>query len=322
MRCTNCEAEIPAGEKFCPQCGVPVGEPQKCPHCGAPLLPGERFCGECGRDVTQTVSPPVLELPVGTAPPPPAATPRKRSPWVWILIALAGVALLGCLALCGIFVIVPALMPTPTPTITPSPVPTATFTPSPTPTPAVTAGGLVYQEDFSAPGDEWEIGESADSIYALDNGAYSVTVLRENWMAWNNTGHDVGDFVLEFDAALVEGDLYNAYGALFVYSDANNRYELDINGNSSFTFGKKVGGVWTEIVGWTPSNAIKGIGQTNRVRLIGYQGTFTLYVNDQFVYEFSDNELSFGQAAPVVTAYDTPPARATFDNWTIWQAVK
>ena len=97
---------------------------------------------------------------------------------------------------------------------------------------------------------------------------------------------------------------------------------MDINGNSSFTFGKKVNGEWTELVDWTPSDAIKGVGLVNHVRLIGYRGTFTLYVNDQFVYEFSDASLPDGQVAPSVTAYANPPARATFDNWTVWKAVK
>ncbi|MBN1582714.1 MAG: zinc ribbon domain-containing protein [Anaerolineae bacterium] len=330
MRCSNCASEIPAGEQFCPQCGVPVGEIQKCPHCGATLLPGERFCGECGHDVTQAAPSLVYDSPVaGTLPQSPA---KKRSPWTWILVVVAALVLLGCLVLCSIFVIVPALLPTPTPantptpihtsTATPSPTPTATFTPSPTPTPSITAGDLIYQVDFSDPGDEWEISESADTIYMIENEAYSIEVLKENWMAWNKIGQDVGDFILEFDAALVEGDKYNAYGALFAYQDSDNRYELDINGNSSFTFGKKVDGEWTELVGWTPSDAIKGTGLVNHIRLIGYQGTYTLYVNDQFVYEFSDDDLSEGQTVPVVTAYSNPPARATFDNWTIWQAVK
>jgi hypothetical protein len=257
---------------------------------------------------------------------PAAPPPKKRSPWTWIIVVVAVIVLLGCLVLCSVFVIVPALMPTPTPTATPTATftatPAATSTPTATPTPSISAGELIYEQDFTDPGDEWEQSESDDVIYEIDNGAYSIEVLKESWLAWNKTGHDVDDFILECDAALVEGNKYNAYGILFAYQDKDNRYELTINGNGSFTVGKKVDGEWSELLDWTPNDAIKGVGLVNHIRLIGYQGTFTLYVNDQFVYEFSDDDLTEGQIAPSVTAYDNPPARATFDNWTVWKAVK
>jgi hypothetical protein len=126
--------------------------------------------------------------------------------------------------------------------------------------------------------------------------------------------------VLDLDVALVEGDELNAFGVLFRYQGKGDRHELAINGKGSYTFGKKVDDEWASIVDWTSSAAIKGIGQVNHVRLIAYGNTFILYVNDQFVDEFTDDALPSGDIAPVVTVYDDPPARATFDNIVIREA--
>ncbi|MEN6302500.1 MAG: SPFH domain-containing protein [Armatimonadia bacterium] len=41
---------VPAGAKFCPQCGAPVG-PKFCASCGKPVPPDAKFCPECGKPV-------------------------------------------------------------------------------------------------------------------------------------------------------------------------------------------------------------------------------------------------------------------------------
>ena len=47
--CVNCGFEIPEGMKFCGECGTPVKEPTKlCAKCGAEVKDGMKFCGRCG----------------------------------------------------------------------------------------------------------------------------------------------------------------------------------------------------------------------------------------------------------------------------------
>lgn len=46
VRCSNCGTLIPAGAKFCPECGTQLAA--RCPHCGTVLSPGAKFCMECG----------------------------------------------------------------------------------------------------------------------------------------------------------------------------------------------------------------------------------------------------------------------------------
>jgi ribosomal protein L40E len=46
--CQACGAELIPGMKFCGQCGAPVAVARTCKACGAELAPGQMFCGQCG----------------------------------------------------------------------------------------------------------------------------------------------------------------------------------------------------------------------------------------------------------------------------------
>jgi class 3 adenylate cyclase/predicted ATPase len=57
MRCPNCDAENPAGLKFCEQCAAPFK--RRCARCSFENSPTARFCGECAAPLsanTATVS--------------------------------------------------------------------------------------------------------------------------------------------------------------------------------------------------------------------------------------------------------------------------
>jgi class 3 adenylate cyclase/tetratricopeptide (TPR) repeat protein len=55
MPCPRCEAENPAGVKFCGQCGTPLAA--VCPSCGSNNPPENRFCGRCGRPLSGFAQP-------------------------------------------------------------------------------------------------------------------------------------------------------------------------------------------------------------------------------------------------------------------------
>lgn len=61
--CRSCSAEVPAGAKFCGNCGAP--QALHCPACGTlTSQPGQRFCLECGAAIPPLVSrgaPPEIE---------------------------------------------------------------------------------------------------------------------------------------------------------------------------------------------------------------------------------------------------------------------
>lgn len=47
--CAACGAALPAGAKFCPECGA--GVKYTCPKCGAAVAPSAKFCPECGEKI-------------------------------------------------------------------------------------------------------------------------------------------------------------------------------------------------------------------------------------------------------------------------------
>ncbi len=47
--CVKCQAMIPVGTKFCPQCGGAQGA--ACPSCGASVDADDKFCGDCGANM-------------------------------------------------------------------------------------------------------------------------------------------------------------------------------------------------------------------------------------------------------------------------------
>ncbi|MGZ5725258.1 MAG: adenylate/guanylate cyclase domain-containing protein, partial [Caldimonas sp.] len=49
MTCARCDADNPAGARFCSACGA--GLQSACPHCGAVLQVGQRFCNGCGHEL-------------------------------------------------------------------------------------------------------------------------------------------------------------------------------------------------------------------------------------------------------------------------------
>lgn len=199
----------------------------------------------------------------------------------------------------------------------------ATHTPAPTSTTALLTSAPqaeepAYQEDFAAPGDEWEISEGESATYRIEGGVYTIQVHQENWIAWNTIGLEFDDFEIEFEVALVDGDTYNDAGVLFRFQDRDNYYELDLNGEGSFAVGKQIDGEWYQILDWTGSPAIQAFGSVNRVRLIARGDQFEMIVNGQTIGRFVDDTYQSGGIALVVTAYDDPPAKATFDNLRIW----
>ena len=53
MTCAQCGSDLPAGVRFCLQCGAP--QDATCSNCGTPLVPNARFCGSCGTAIDAAV---------------------------------------------------------------------------------------------------------------------------------------------------------------------------------------------------------------------------------------------------------------------------
>ena len=57
MKCTSCNAEMPAIGKFCPECGATSAQTMPCTHCGEHNPSNSAFCAGCGKSVKSQAQP-------------------------------------------------------------------------------------------------------------------------------------------------------------------------------------------------------------------------------------------------------------------------
>jgi class 3 adenylate cyclase/tetratricopeptide (TPR) repeat protein len=55
VKCSQCQAENPAGTRFCGQCGAPLA--LVCPSCGSSNPAGNKFCGQCAAPLDKPAQP-------------------------------------------------------------------------------------------------------------------------------------------------------------------------------------------------------------------------------------------------------------------------
>ena len=75
MMCPACQAENPAQNKFCGECGARLR--LTCPACGHPNEPTQKFCGECGTRLRPATPP--APAPTAAQPVPAPAQPVKEA---------------------------------------------------------------------------------------------------------------------------------------------------------------------------------------------------------------------------------------------------
>ena len=49
--CAKCQTPLTPGSKFCANCGQAVAAAAACPKCNTPAVPGAKFCGNCGQSL-------------------------------------------------------------------------------------------------------------------------------------------------------------------------------------------------------------------------------------------------------------------------------
>jgi predicted amidophosphoribosyltransferase len=49
VKCPNCGADVPEGNKFCGSCGTKMQAENVCPNCETKNTPGNKFCSNCGQ---------------------------------------------------------------------------------------------------------------------------------------------------------------------------------------------------------------------------------------------------------------------------------
>ena len=82
VTCPRCGASRGDGDRFCEDCGAPLG---RCPSCGEPVTPGKPFCRSCGQQLSDPAPPPPAVLSHADA----LEISHESIRWAWPLAARA-----------------------------------------------------------------------------------------------------------------------------------------------------------------------------------------------------------------------------------------
>jgi hypothetical protein len=207
----------------------------------------------------------------------------------------------------------------PSPTVAPS------STPFPTPTPNWTATAqvqnaytiadnakdnwqIVLTDTFDTNENNWLV-ESDDDEYALT--AYEIVdgtyrweaTAHQSFIGWVRSGNEpLSDFYLSVDINQVDAPTSADYGVLFREDDDSNFYYFGITNQGEYIlyiFFEE----WDRLIDWTQTDLINPE-ETNRLTVIGEGSHFTFFINDQYLTEFTDDQIPEGTAALAIELSD------------------
>jgi len=219
----------------------------------------------------------------------------------------------------------------------PSSTPPSTSTPAPTATPNWTATAQI-QDALSAAEDaanNWELvladtfdnndniwlAESSDDEYALIN--YEIVDGKYRWDAtahqsfigWARSNTDpLTDFYLSVEITQVDAPDTADYGVLFREDEDSNFYYFAISEQGLYAFYIYFEG-WDTLIDWTKTPLIIP-GTSNRITVIGDGSHFTFFINDQYLTDFTDDQIPEGLTSLAVELSDEgDQAVFEFDNF-------
>jgi hypothetical protein len=179
-------------------------------------------------------------------------------------------------------------------------------------------GVALYEENFDDPDSGWDVFDEDNTVAEYVDGEYEIGVYDVDYMAWGSVeaGPEFTDFQVEVEARSVDGPVDNNFGLLIRYQpDTDAFYWFQISADGFYSFDLREAGDWTSLAGWEESDAIQqGLGATNRLQVICQGDRFSLYVNDVFLAEVTDDVLSYGQVGLAAGAFDEPGVVIHFDN--------
>lgn len=131
-----------------------------------------------------------------------------------------------------------------------------------------------------------------------------------------------GDAVITMEGWLdAETDPASAFGIVFRYQDADNYNVFAVDGAGRFSIWVRENGVWRELradsANWTPSEAVLGVGQNNRLMLEIGSGWLVGYVNDVMVAQVIDDTFSSGAIGIYLATSSAGSATAWIDSYRI-----
>jgi LysM repeat protein len=220
----------------------------------------------------------------------------------------------------GQLVVIPSTLPPPTP-LPPEPEPPTIVFPTPVPTPTPDpdiipdTGEIIFQEDFSLPGD-WLTAVQANFRMEYAEGGYRIL----NYTAFSTVTSvralDFADIYLETSAARVGGPQTGFYGVVCRWQDTQNFYAMVIGSDGFYSIARVLNGQLTHLVEGRTTNGPILLGSArNRIGGSCTGNTLSLFVNGEQLLQAQDNTFTSGSVGLMVGTRAAAGTHVHFDNF-------
>lgn len=212
-------------------------------------------------------------------------------------------------------------------TFSPTPSPEISRTPLPTGTPDVMekvsqpGSRTVISDTFTSNMNSWPISDGQDEwgtiVRNITDGVYLWEIGAEQdvgrWCLPDNESY-ADNFNLSVDVTRQNGPLNIAYG-LIVRHNEGRYYVFNARDDGYFRFSLWQGTEWISIIDWTQTLAIQA-GETNHLEVRARGTDFEFYINETYVGEATDTEISAGDNGLSAIVMANPDlALIAFDNF-------
>src|SRR3984893_19205087 len=145
----------------------------------------------------------------------------------------------------------------------------------------VFGGDVLYEDNFTNLDPSWG---TPGEILSVKEGKLVLKPALNTTQSVLNQSNVFDDADTEVTITLSSGDPIVPGGLIFWAKDYSNFYCFCINANGTFKISHFVTDRWLNPVGWTESDTInKGVGQTNKIRVVTKGRQATAYINDKEV---------------------------------------
>ncbi len=155
-----------------------------------------------------------------------------------------------------------------------------------------------FYDDFAEDTGHWQF---SDDRINIQNGKLQMNGNSNDAWASAYYDHLYSDFVFEYEVTRLESEATITFSiGAFIRSDGfldgtANGYLVNITAGGSYSAWRRVNGVSTAIISWTPSPHINtGMGASNIVSIHAMGSTFHIYINGEYINSFTDNTYTVG----------------------------
>lgn len=179
--------------------------------------------------------------------------------------------------------------------------------------------GVLFQDDFSEPGNDWGILNSEDGVIEYTQGGLRIFVRKPYTDLWTVAGKDFSNAEIQVQATLQNTVVNNSFGVICGYQNHNRFYMLLVSSDGYFGVLKKNGENYS-LIGQDQLKYSDGLlekGSTYQLRAICKQGHLLLYVDGERLFDVQEVDDIQGKVGLIAGALSEPGVDILFDHFIV-----